>query len=220
MKKSTKDKILSVAVKSFNKHGFGAVSLHELAQELGISRGNLTYHFKDKDELLKAIAQEMWSKIEAERNKSRQFPSFENLHNEIQLYYKFQKKYAFIFLDTHVLNHPMIKANFRKMTAASIKDNKAALAFSIKLGNLKPEPVKGMYHNIAFITWMLTFYWLSQQIIRGEKTEEDGEKMIWSILIPHFTKKGVESFKAFFGKDYFESLGESFEVDLDSIISF
>lgn len=220
MKLTTKNKIIATATKSFNQHGFGAISLHELAQKMGMSRGNLAYHFKDKDTLLEAIAAQMWAKIEIARSKSRQFPSFENLHNEVQLYYRFQKEYAFIFLDTHVLNHPSIKQKFRELTAQTIADNKAAIAFSIKIGNLKPEPIAGMYHNIAFISWMLTFFWLPQQIIRGEKTEEDGEKMIWSILIPHFTPKGIQSFKNFFGNQYFETLGEPFEIDLNSLVIF
>lgn len=217
---TTKEKIITKATKEFNQSGFSAISLFELSQSLGMSRGNLTYHFKDKDTLLEAIANQMWSKIEAERNKSRKFPSFENLHNEVQLYYHFQREYAFIFLDTHVLNHPIIKKKFREMTEQTITDNKAAIAFSIKLGNLIEEPVPGIYHNISFLAWMITFYWLPQQIIRGEKKGEDGEKMIWTILMPYFTEKGVASFKAFFGEEYFESLGESFEKDLNNLISF
>lgn len=220
MKKNTKDKIISTAIKCFNKEGYGALSLYEIAKATGMSRGNLTYHFKDKDTLLEAITQQMWSKIQGERNKSRQLPSFQNLHNEVQLYYKFQKEYAFIFLDPHVLNHPLVKEQFREMTRQTIEDNKAAIAFSIKLGNMKPEPIQGTYHNIAFITWMLSFFWLAQQIIRGEKTGEDGEKMIWSILIPHFTDKGLKSFKTFFGEDYYNNLGESFSADLTSLIEF
>ncbi len=217
---STKQKIIQQAKKLFNQNGFSAISLFELAQKLDMSRGNLAYHFKDKDILLRAIADEMWHKIESARAKSRKLPSFENLHDEVQLYYRFQKEYAFIFLDTHVLNHPIIKKHFRKMTEQTIEDFKAGIAFSIKLGNMKEEPVAGMYHNIAFITWMISFYWLSQQIIRGEKTGEDGEKMIWSILVPHFTEKGIHSFKGFFGEEYYNNLGEPFEVDLNKFITF
>ena len=75
----TKDKIISEATKAFNKNGFGAVSLQELAQKTGISRGNLTYHFKDKDALLQAISDKMWEQMKKEKEKSRSFPSFENL---------------------------------------------------------------------------------------------------------------------------------------------
>ncbi len=217
---STRQKIIQQATRLFNEKSFAAISLFELAQGIGMSRGNLTYHFKDKDKLLKAIADEMWEKIEKEKSKSRQLPSFENLHNEIQLYYKYQKQYAFIFLDHHVLNHAVVKKQFRKMTKQTIADNEAAIAFALELGNLKQEPVKGMYHNIAFTTWTLAFFWLAQQIIRGDRVRIDGEKMIWSLLIPHMTEKGIRSFVKFFGKEYYESLGEPFEVNLSQLISF
>jgi AcrR family transcriptional regulator len=217
---TTKEKIVLQATQLFNKEGFGSVSLLEIAQKLAMSRGNLTYHFRDKDAILEAISSEMWEKIEIEKRKSRQLPSFENLHNEVQLYYKFQKQYAFIFLDRLVLNHPVVREQFREMTERTISDNNAAIAFAIQLGNMKPEPVKGMYHNLAFVTWMLAFFWLSQQVIRGEKTGEDGERMIWSLMVPHMTGKGIKSFKNFFGGEYYEELGPKFEVDLAQLINF
>lgn len=105
-----------------------------------MTRGNLTYHFKNKDELLLAIMEEMWNNILIERNKTRKLPSFENLHNEIQLYHRFQKEYAFLFLYPQVLTHPAIKSKFREMTAQSIKDSEMAIAFAIAAGNMRPEP--------------------------------------------------------------------------------
>lgn len=220
MKKDTRHKIMQAATKYFNKHGFGTVSLHELAKSLKMTRGHLTYHFKDKDELLEAIANQMWLKIDTERSKSRQFPSFENLHNEVQLYYRFQKEYAFIFLNTQVLNHPTIKKQFREMTNQTIAENRATIAFSIQLGNMKPEAFPGLYQNLAFTCWMLIFYWLSQQTILGAQIKEDGEKMVWSILLPHFTEKGIQSFINFFGEDYYQNLGQPFDPDLNKLISF
>lgn len=220
MKISTKQRIIETSIAYFNENGYGAVTLHQIALHLGMTRGNLAYHFKTKDELLEAITAEMWIRMNAERSKSRKFPSFQNLHNEVQLYYRFQKEYAFIFLDSHVLNHPSVKAQFREMTKQTILDNKAAIAFSINAGNMKPEPFKGVYHNIAFTAWMLSFFWLAQQIIRGEKTKEDGEALIWSILIPHFTEKGKREFSTFFGTDYLETLGEPFDASIENYISF
>ena len=61
MKKNTKQKIIDLAVDLFNKEGFAAISLQELADELGMSRGNLTYHFKDKKALLQGITEQLWS---------------------------------------------------------------------------------------------------------------------------------------------------------------
>jgi AcrR family transcriptional regulator len=219
-KADTKQKIIDAAVKMFNQQGYAAVSLHELAQHIGMSRGNLAYHFKTKEELLKAISQQLWDGIRKEREKSRQLPSFENLHNEVQIYYRFQKRYAFIFLDTHVLKHPAVKSSFREMTRQTLLDFQAAIAFSIKSGNMKPETVPGIYNNLALSTWMLAFFWSAQQIIRGEQKAMDGEKIIWSNLWPHLTEKGQLSFKKFFGEDYVKQLGEPFSEDISEIIPF
>lgn len=217
---STKLKIIKQAITSFNKSGFGKVTLFELAQNLGISRGNLTYHFKDKNILLKAILDDMFQKMEVHRQKSRSLPSFENLHNEVQLYFKFQKTYAFIFRDSQVLKMPFVNRKFKEMTEQTIQDNKAAIAFSIQLGNMKPEPFPGIYNNLAIMTWVLSFYWSAQNIVRNTSKTEDGEQVIWSLLLPHFTPKGIKAFKKYFGEDYFNQLGTPFQFDINQYISF
>ena len=52
---NTKSKIISTACKYFNHSGFSPVSLFELAQHMEMSRGNLTYHFKDKEGIAKVL---------------------------------------------------------------------------------------------------------------------------------------------------------------------
>ena len=63
---NTKKKILVTATKVFNERGYGAVNLKELAEVVGISRGNLTYHFKTKEEAIKVLSKirrtyKMWN---------------------------------------------------------------------------------------------------------------------------------------------------------------
>ena len=220
MKVPTKQRIIAAAIEEFNKHGYASVTLFELAKVIGMTRGNLTYHFKDKDQLLLAIVEEMWNKILVERNKTRQLPSFENLHNEVQLYHRFQKEYAFLFLDMLVLTHPAIKSKIQEMREQTIRDCEMAIAFAISAGNMRPEPYKGIYHHIAFKTWMLSFFWNAQQVILGEDAQIDGEKMIWSMLLPHFTEKGIAAFEAYFGKEYLEEFGKPFDTQIEQFIFF
>ncbi len=216
----TKEKIISTATRLFNNQGYNSINLFELSNQLGISRGNLTYHFKDKESLLVSICDEMWSKIENERSKTMQLPSFENLHNEIQLYYKFQKEYSFIFSDPNVISQPFIRNKFKEMTNKTIADIKAGIAFSINVGNVIEESIPGTYNNIAFITWMLAFYWDAQKEICDMYKEMDGEKIIWSFMSPYFTKKGKASFIKFFGEDYFKAVNQKFDINLSSYIAF
>lgn len=188
-----------------------------------MTRGNLTYHFKDKSILLEAITERFWAGIEIERKKTRLLPSFENMHNEIQLFYSFQRKYAFIFLDHHVLNHPSIKKKFKTSAEDHIKEIEATIAFAISAGNMKKEDYEGMYKSLAFSTWMISFYWLNQQMLLGGKTNkssEEGEMKIWSMLLPHLTDKGLKAFRKYFGDDYLKKLGSSLNTDIAEYVGF
>jgi len=216
MKKKTQYKIIETAILLFNQQGYGAVSLNELAQQLGISRGNLTYHFPTKEALLKVIVDEMWIKLELERKKRRDFPSFENLTNETRMYYKFQKEYAFIFNDLHVIKHPLLEERFRAFCLSTIKDHEAAIAFAIRLGNMKAEPFAGAYYNLCLSLWVLAMFWLPQQAIRKVEDEEEVARVVWSLILPHFTEKGIASFKSFYGEDFYQSIGKPFQVEVDA----
>lgn len=58
MKPSIRQKILETSKKLFNEKGFNSVSTQEIAGELGISKGNLTYYFGKKEEIIEAIVKE------------------------------------------------------------------------------------------------------------------------------------------------------------------
>ncbi|MDH7447446.1 TetR/AcrR family transcriptional regulator [Aquimarina sp. 2201CG14-23] len=215
----TKQRILDQALKTFNKSGYGAVNLFELAKSLDMSRGNMTYHFKDKETLLQELTNQLWDKLTNVRME-KSIPSFQNLHNEAQLYYRLQKEYSFIFHDNQMLKHTLIAPKMESLCTKMIKEIETAIAFSIQLGNMRDESVPGVYKNLALTTWMSMFFWSSQKMIRGNKTNEDGEKVIWSLLLPHLTEKGLASFKKFFGEEYLSKMGEAFDHNMDSYLTF
>ena len=51
-KSSTKEKIVDVAISLFTERGFGNVSTNHNASAMGISPGNLYYHFRNKEDIL------------------------------------------------------------------------------------------------------------------------------------------------------------------------
>lgn len=213
----TRARILKIATDTFNAKGYSAVNLLEIAQLMNISRGNVAYHFKNKDLLLQAIVEELWEELAQEKKKARELPSFENMHNEIQLYYTIQCRYSFVFLDPHVSTHPVVSKRIRQLIQQSIENYKISIAFAIQLGNVKKEPVPGVYESLAFAVWMMIYYWLSQQVLRGEKIGFDAEKRVWGLMVPHMTQKGITSFKKFFGEAYYKELGMALETDLQKI---
>ena len=211
MKNSTKETIIETAIRRFNESGFAKVSMYEIAKEVGLSRGNLAYHFKDKDTLLEAITSQMWEELEKKRSNTLTYPSFQNITDEFHQLYEIQKAYSFIFLDTQVLKHPLVKNQLKEMTAKTIKGNKTIIAFAIKMGNMKPEEIPGTYHHLALITWMIGCFWLSQQLIREDFSEKIADRALWSLLLPYMTEKGKEALEKYLGEKLNDSIGEPFE---------
>jgi len=59
----TRERIIAFAVDYFNENGFQKSSLKSLAAALGISDGNLRYHFRTKGDLAMAIYLELHERI-------------------------------------------------------------------------------------------------------------------------------------------------------------
>lgn len=53
--KQTRDQIVDAADQLFYEQGFEHTSFSQIAEVVGISRGNFYYHFKSKDEILDAV---------------------------------------------------------------------------------------------------------------------------------------------------------------------
>ena len=61
---STKKKILAAALKLFNENNTQAATTNHIAAATGISPGNLHYHYKNREEIILRLYEEMKSKTE------------------------------------------------------------------------------------------------------------------------------------------------------------
>lgn len=66
---NTKTKILTAALHLFNQHGLVNVRLQQIANEVGISVGNLAYHYYSKEAIVKAIDQKVVAGLNFYQNK-------------------------------------------------------------------------------------------------------------------------------------------------------
>jgi AcrR family transcriptional regulator len=64
----TKDMILDVAFKGFLEQGFEKISLNELVNRSGLSKGTFYYHFKSKEALLSEVIKKYFKKFIEKQN--------------------------------------------------------------------------------------------------------------------------------------------------------
>lgn len=63
-KKSTKEKIFDVSLDLFSQKGFDAVSVREIAREVGIRESSIYNHYKNKEAILDAIIDYFMSELQ------------------------------------------------------------------------------------------------------------------------------------------------------------
>jgi len=206
----TRDKIVETSRKLFNDNGFGAVKLYSISQTLGISRGNLTYYFKTKEALLETHAENM-ALLYTQKLKSIQFPSWENTYNATIAFHEIQRHYAFIFSDKQVLQTTSVQEQISRMYTDDIDRQLSMIAFSVEIGNMQPEKIPGTYNNLVKTLWSNSFFWNMSEVYQKKNENVSWDKIAWSLILPHFTEKGIQAFKKHFGEAYFQSLGESFK---------
>ncbi|MGB1217618.1 MAG: TetR/AcrR family transcriptional regulator, partial [Saprospiraceae bacterium] len=196
---STKQKILNTAITLFNENGMVNVSIRDISNEIQISPGNLTYHFKNKPSIIEAIHNQM---------KSRRFeilkgisltPSIVNINAQIQPLLDLYYEYKFFYLDLLEIHraYPAIAEKYRIHAEQQIDYIEAMLMYSVQSGNMTPEPSKGFYRGMSHTVWMILSFWLNQQIIRGKADDhhKGATQAMWNLVIPHLTEKGMKNFK-------------------------
>lgn len=181
-------------MKLFNEQGFMNVNLRQIAQDAGVSIGNLAYHYKNKETMVEAIHQ----RIMQERNEllaNVQFiPSISNIHQQMIPLLEMYKKYRFFYLDILEIVRalPSIAKIHQEHIESQITYIKAIIDYSVGSGNMKPEPKNDFYQEMAHTVWVLLSFWLNQEMIRGREGNyyDEARKAIWNLVYPHLTEKG------------------------------
>ena len=63
--RDTQTRIVDAALELFNEHGTAAVSTNRIAEHCGISKGNLHYHFHNKQEIIRFLFQRAVDEMDA-----------------------------------------------------------------------------------------------------------------------------------------------------------
>ena len=91
----TKEKIILGSIKLFNLHGMVNVRLQQIADHVGISLGNLTYHFYSKEAIMIGIVNQLINILNPLTDKDKEFPGLMDFDTQLARYYHTLIRYSF-----------------------------------------------------------------------------------------------------------------------------
>jgi AcrR family transcriptional regulator len=199
--KSTKDKILDVALRLFNDKGISAVSSKHVSEELGISYGNLCYHFPRKDDIIIRLYMNMQEELDVQfKNMKQEIHSFRFMAASLKQMLEILLKYKFIYLGFTKISRSFeeVKRHLNMQFEARRKLLREILDFLIAEGYMRYERVPGHYDKLIHTMLLLQHAWIADAEVFFKGSEEEKIayylELFYSFIRSSLTQKGVDAF--------------------------
>ena len=197
----TKDKIIATAIDLFNIHGTKAISTNHIAKEMGISPGNLYYHFRSKNDIIRSISDnfsnELGSALKIQLDTISDFSS--NLTSLFNRFFKIQQSYQFLFLEgVHLTKQDSrLLDNYTNLRSLIKKGYHELLSNLVKIKIMKRQSLN-IIDELLDTQWIIMWYWINHTIL-DRNTYDDfqikkGIKLSFSIIKPQLTSIGKVAF--------------------------
>lgn len=195
----TRDKIIHTALDLFNEQGTKAVTTNHIAAAVGISPGNLYYHFRNKEDIIRAIFEQMdaygleqYQHI-VEKYQPGSVATIEKTFAMIQAFnwrYRFFKRELTIL----IMNDPLLQESFHRTHRAMLAMIMQANDCAVISGVLKPmdEAEKKLFSEAI---WLVALFWLNYLEVGGEEVNDEtlgrGGQLLRNIIRPQLTEKAL-----------------------------
>ncbi|MEP7229130.1 MAG: TetR/AcrR family transcriptional regulator [Ginsengibacter sp.] len=197
---TTKQRILKISEKLFFEQGIANVRLQQIADNSGISIGNLAYHFKNKEVIVEEVYNELLNELAALHAGKTNFEGLSSFDNYFSAIYKFQIENGFYLNNFWEIErtYPKVKKVWQKLNNKMLLHLNMRIVENVKSGNFKEDDF-GKAHQLLANSLLLTLnYHIPQQILRGKPVKEIFFKeALWNLLYPYFTAKGKKEYNKF-----------------------
>lgn len=188
---ATKTRILDAALALFNDRGTETVTTNHIAAALGMSPGNLYYHYRNKAEIVRALFDRItqaWAANYAVPAGAA--PSVELMEAMVAGNFEIQARYRFFFRDLTVLLNadPELAAAYRANRAAGMGNTRALIQLFAAAGPLRPIDDEAL-DDLVQLLWLVGDFWLVFKDTGGagfsQADMDQGVRLFRRLLAPH-----------------------------------
>ncbi|OSY89533.1 hypothetical protein WH52_02555 [Tenacibaculum holothuriorum] len=201
---NTKDRILNAALILFNKEGYTNVSSKSISEEMGISYGNLCYHFPKKDDIVLRLHQNFLDEMdETLENLEGEIFEFDFMLRSLKQLMDLTFKYRFFLLNSYdiITRYPNIKEKTIERSKAYNTVIYRIAIFLVENGYMHPtnddKLLRKKIHGllIIFNSWIVDYAVFYEETLDKDEVESTYYiKLLFSMIQSSLTKKGKESF--------------------------
>jgi AcrR family transcriptional regulator len=208
---NTKEKILQQAKTLFNKAGYRNVTIRMIALEVGMSSGNLNYHYKKREDILEALYFQMVSVFDERIEKlGREELTLSKMQKDIHVSINRMVDYTFFWTDLFYIlsSNTTIKKHFDTVYEQRKKGLEFVFNAFINTTILKPFEFKFERTNLIeqMVNFGNTWMYASSLYTYNELTPtyiKTQTSALMAYLYPYLTDLGKDEFRKLF-PEYFD----------------
>jgi AcrR family transcriptional regulator len=174
MARQTRERILDASLAMFNAQGEPNVTTNHIADELGISPGNLYYHFRNKDDIVGQLFSRYETRIdEALLVPADRLPNLEDIWLQLHLVFECMWAYRFLYRD---LVDILARNRKLKLRFARIMTRASTSAADLMRGLVRADVMRASAAEIRALAenvLLIATFWQSFCAVRSGKAEPE-----------------------------------------------
>ena len=191
--RETQKSILDKAVELFNEHGSSNISANRIAAECGISKGNLYYHFKNKEAIVATIYDRMAAEIRDEWSDDLADPTANHMREMFERQLSMIWRHRFFYREMMALlaADDALRLRFsedRRQRSEMVLDFfKALIENDVLLGPNNPKTLR----SLVTLSWILSDNWINYTAVDRHDIYpdfiRDGYELIIDLFRPYLS---------------------------------
>jgi AcrR family transcriptional regulator len=196
----TKEKILITALTLFNSEGLKGVTLRRISGEMGISQGNLNYHFKTKADIISALYYQLVEMMNVEMEKITQSqPILPYLYQSSRVSMQILYQYRFITKDLYAVlqTDSNLKSHYVELQKTRKHQFLALFSTMVEQDLMRAEELDGEYIRLYERMNILGDNWINaaQLFVKaGHTAVAHYHSLLFEVIYPYLTQKGKIAF--------------------------
>ena len=176
----TKDRILEAALSLYNEKGVNTITTRHIAASIGISAGNLHYHFKHTDDIIKALYDQLsreFDQLVSELEKL-EVTDLSSLSGFAEKSFGVVYKHRFFFLNFVEIaaRIPGIKKAYQQLTNKRNKEFTAIFRKLVKNGTFRKDIPESVWAALNTQIFIVGDFWLSNNELTHQFKEKKAAK--------------------------------------------
>ena len=197
---NTPERILATALRLFNDSGTAAVSTNHIADALGISPGNLYYHFRNKEEIIRALFEQQFARWDrAYPMPDDRLPTIDHLQQLVRASFVTGWEYRFIYRELIALlrRDEQLHRRWVEVRARGFTGFHELFDLFVAAGVLRAPGDPAVVTRLAELCWLIAEFWLASVEVSGETVDaaqmDRGVELMLQVLDPFIVGQTAQS---------------------------